>query len=81
MRVRRSSAAFVRGESGVVEAGGRSAGAERIVGCTDRLSGSDRVWCKGRPGLVQRSFEVMDNSSREWVRWGGEAWESHFAIR
>ena len=40
------------GDAGVVEAGGevRDAGRVRIVGLTDRLSGSDRVWHKGRPG-------------------------------
>ena len=42
------------GDAGVVEAGGelREAGRVRIVGLTDRLSGSDRVWHKGRPGPV-----------------------------
>ena len=42
------------GDAGVVEAGGevREGGRARIVGLTDRLSGSDRVWHKGRPGPV-----------------------------
>ena len=44
------------GDVGVVEAGGEVPGASRvrIVGLTDRLSGSDRVCYKGRPGLVER---------------------------
>ena len=42
------------GDLGVVEAGGEEgeAGRVRIMSLTDRLSGSDRVWHKGRPGPV-----------------------------
>ena len=42
------------GDAGVVEAGGEvgEAGRDRIVGRTDRLSGSDGVWHKRRPGPV-----------------------------
>ena len=45
---------------GVIEAGGEVPGATRvrIVGLTDRLSGSDSVCYKGRPGPVERPSEV-----------------------
>ena len=42
------------GDLGVVEAGGEARGGVGVpgMGLTDRLSGSDRVWHKGRPGPV-----------------------------
>jgi hypothetical protein len=42
------------GDVGVVEAGGEVRGGVGVpsIGLTDRLSGSDRVWHKGRPGPV-----------------------------
>ena len=42
------------GNLGVVEAGGEVGGGVGVpgMGLTDRLSGSDRVWHKGRPGPV-----------------------------
>jgi hypothetical protein len=40
--------------TGLVEAGGEARGGVGVpgIGLTDRLSGSDRVWHKGRPGPV-----------------------------
>ena len=57
------------GDVGVVEAGGEVPGASRvrIVGLTDRLSGSDSACYKGRPGPVERPSEV---TCRVWV--GGQ---------
>ena len=45
---------------GVVEAGGEVRGGVRVrnIGLTDRLSASDRVCYKGRPGPVERRSEV-----------------------
>ena len=54
---------------GVVEAGGEVRGGVRVrnIGLTDRLSASDRVCYKGRPGPVERCSEV---TGRVWG--GGE---------
>ena len=54
---------------GVVEAGGEVRGGVRVrnIGLTDRLSASDRVCYKGRPGPVERRSEV---TGRVWG--GGE---------
>jgi len=52
---------FYEGEDlGVFEAGGEARGGTWVpgMGLTDRLSGSDRVWYKGRPGPVERSSEL-----------------------
>jgi hypothetical protein len=53
---------------GVVEAGGEVRGGVRVrnIGLTDRLSASDRVCYKGRPGPVERRSEVKGRR-REWV--------------
>ena len=52
---------------GVVEAGGEVRGGVRVrnIGLTDRLSASDRVCYKGRPGPVERRSEVKGRR-REW---------------
>ena len=55
------------GDVGVVEAGGEVRGGVRVrnIGLTDRLSASDRVCYKGRPGPVERRSEVKGRR-REW---------------
>ena len=60
----------------MVEAGGEMRGGVRVrnIGLTDRLSGSDRVCYKGRPGPVERPSEVTCRRRsfvREWD--GGES--------
>ena len=61
---------------GVVEAGGEVRGGVRVrnIGLTDRLSASDRVCYKGRPGPVERRSEVTG-----WG-WGGgvRVWSGGF---
>ena len=56
------------GDLGVVEAGGEVRGGVRVrnIVLTDRLSASDRVCYKGRPGPVERRSEVKGRR-REWV--------------
>ena len=51
---------FLCFRGGVVAAGGEVRGGVRVrnIGCWDRVSGSDRVCYKERPGLVRESSEV-----------------------
>ena len=56
----------------MVEAGGEVRGGVRVrnIGLTDRLSGSDRVCYRGRPGRVERPSEV---TCRVWAGGQGAA--------
>ena len=56
------------GDVGVVEAGGEVRGGVRVrnIGLTDRLSASDRVCYRRRPGPVEKRSEVKGRR-REWV--------------
>ena len=60
----------------MVEAGGEMRGGVRVrnIGLTDRLSGSDRVCYKGRPGPVERRSEVTGRGGSGRGR-GGRAEE------